>query len=280
MKGKAIDFFIPGIKLSTLRETVMRHQVGGIGYYPTSGSPFVHADTGSVRAWPRMTRALLKKVFPDGKTLHLPTDGKPLSSSGRAYAEAEWNKCRMVPCNGAVIMANPAMPAIMVADESGSLAPVPLQRPQRLYGGESAGIMMAALQEPTQRTVSTIDIVPVPLARPAALGGNMAVAAVDDGIIAPIPASRPARLMVASAPGSTGALAAIDNTVPQPRVLMTPKAGEMVTAYAPGNAALKMLIEDENARRWFASGALDAAADLPTWQSTAQTVADALEELT
>ena len=121
--------------------------------------------------------------------------------------------------------------------------PVPLQRPQRLYGGESAGIMMAALQEPTQRTVSTIDIVPVPLARPAALGGNMAVAAVDDGIIAPIPASRPARLMVASAPGSTGALAAIDNTVPQPRVLMTPKAGEMVTAYAPGNAALKMLIE-------------------------------------
>src|SRR5687767_3111723 len=42
MKGKAIDFFIPGVNLGKLRETVMRHQVGGIGYYPTSGSPFVH----------------------------------------------------------------------------------------------------------------------------------------------------------------------------------------------------------------------------------------------
>ena len=56
-QGKAIDFFIPGVKLATLREAVMRHQVGGIGYYPTSGSPFVHADTGNVRAWPRMSRS-------------------------------------------------------------------------------------------------------------------------------------------------------------------------------------------------------------------------------
>lgn len=242
MKGKAIDFFIPGIKLSTLREAVMRRQVGGIGYYPTSGSPFVHADTGSVRAWPRMTRAQLKKVFPDGKTLHLPTDGKPLSSAGRAYAEAEWKKCRTVPCNGAVITAAPAMPAIMVADENGSIAPVPLQRPQRLYGGE-AGIMMASLQEPAQRTVSTVAVAPTPLARPAALGGTTAVASVDPSRVAPVPATRPERLMVA-ANAPTGALAAIDSTVPQPRVLMTPKAGtEMVTAYAPGNAALQMLIE-------------------------------------
>lgn len=245
MKGKAIDFFIPGIKLSTLRETVMRHQVGGIGYYPTSGSPFVHADTGSVRAWPRMTRAQLKKVFPDGRTMHVPTDGKPLSSSGRAYAEAEWKKCRMVPCNGAVVTPDIGMPAIMVADDTGNIAPIPLQRPSRLYGADNgAGIMMAALQEPTQRTVSTINIAPVPLARPAALGGEIQLASVENGLAAPVPASRPARLMVATANG--GALEAIDNSVPQPRVLMTPKAGDMVTAYAPGNTALKMLIEGDD----------------------------------
>lgn len=244
MKGKAIDFYIPGVKLATLRESVMRHQVGGIGYYPTSGSPFVHADTGSVRAWPRMTRAQLKKVFPDGKTLHLPTDGKPLSSSGRAYAEAEWRKCHTVPCNGAIMAAEPAMPAIMVADDSGTVAPIPLQRPQRLYGEETAGIMVAALQEPTQRTVETIDIAPVPLARPAVLGGSMAVAALENDPLAPIPATRPERLMVASVPAETGALAAIESSVPQPRVLMTPKGGaEMATAYAPGNTALQMLIE-------------------------------------
>ncbi len=240
MKGKAIDFFIPGIKLSTLRETVMRHQVGGIGYYPTSGSPFVHADTGSVRAWPRMTRAQLKKVFPDGKTLHLPTDGKPLSSSGRAYAEAEWKKCKMVPCNGAIVTPDLGMPAIMVADETGNIAPVPLQRPSRLYGADAPGIMMAALQEPTQRTVSTIEIdAPVPLTRPSSRGAEMQLASIEGGVMAPVPAPRPARFG-----GASGALEAIDNTVPQPRVLMTPKA-EIVAAYAPGNAALKMLIESD-----------------------------------
>jgi len=239
-KGKAIDFFIPGIKLATLREAVMRRQVGGIGYYPTSGSPFVHADTGSVRAWPRMTRAQLKKVFPDGKTLHVPTDGTPLSSSGRAYAEAEWKKCRTVPCNGAIA---PAAPAIMVAEDTGStlsLAPVPLSRPQRLFGAENEGIMLAALAEPTQRSVSTIAVAPQPLSRPTG-DDTLQVAA----LVAPVPATRPARLMNGSTAGSGGALAAIDSSVPQPRILMSPRddAGDLVTAYAPGNTALKMLIE-------------------------------------
>ena len=242
MKGKAIDFFIPGIKLATLRETVMRHQVGGIGYYPTSGSPFVHADTGSVRAWPRMTRAQLKKVFPDGKTMHLPTDGKPLSSSGRAYAEAEWKKCKMVPCNGAVMTPDIGMPAIMVADETGNIAPIPLQRPSRLYGSDAPGIMLAALQEPAQRTVETINVAaPVPMTRPSSRGTEMQVAVLDDGLIAPVPATRPQRL----GGKASGALEAIDSSMPQPRVLMTPKGDDLVTAYAPGNTALKMLIEGE-----------------------------------
>ena len=100
-EGQGDGLLHPRRQPAKLRATAMRHQVGGVGYYPTSGSPFVHVDTGSVRAWPRMTRAQLKKVFPDGKTLHLPADGKPLSDEGRRYAEAEWNKCHMVPCNGA-----------------------------------------------------------------------------------------------------------------------------------------------------------------------------------
>src|SRR5690606_11322739 len=131
MKGKAIDFFIPGIKLTVLREAVMRHQVGGIGYYPTSGSPFVHADTGHVRAWPRMTRAQLKKIFPDGRTLHLPTDGKPLSQEGRAYAQAEWNKCHAVPCRGNPVLGGQVTMLASLEEQ----APIPAVRPRTLLGG-------------------------------------------------------------------------------------------------------------------------------------------------
>ena len=87
--GKAIDFYIPGVPLDKLRATAMRIQGGGVGYYPTSGSPFVHLDVGNVRAWPRMTRDQLAKLFPDGRTVHLPTDGTPLPGYELAKADIE-----------------------------------------------------------------------------------------------------------------------------------------------------------------------------------------------
>jgi hypothetical protein len=67
----------------------MKKQGGGVGYYPRSGSPFVHVDTGSVRAWPRMSRQQLIALFPNGETLHLPPDGKPLAGYERAVARRQ-----------------------------------------------------------------------------------------------------------------------------------------------------------------------------------------------
>ncbi|WP_460081717.1 DUF882 domain-containing protein [Roseibium sp. LAB1] len=92
--GKAMDYFIPGVKLATLRATGLRKEVGGVGYYPRSGSPFVHMDTGSVRHWPRMSRSELARVFPDGKTLHIPSDGKPMSGYKVALAESKSGRSR------------------------------------------------------------------------------------------------------------------------------------------------------------------------------------------
>ena len=86
MLGKAMDFFIPGVKLASLRAAGLRAQGGGVGYYPRSGSPFVHLDVGNVRHWPRMSRSELAAVFPNGKTLHVPTDGKPLPGYEQALA--------------------------------------------------------------------------------------------------------------------------------------------------------------------------------------------------
>ncbi|MDJ0613639.1 MAG: DUF882 domain-containing protein, partial [Rhizobiaceae bacterium] len=87
--GNALDFFIPGVSLRKLRNIGLRKGIGGVGYYPKSGSPFVHMDTGRVRHWPRMSRSELAKVFPRGKTLHVPTDGKPLARYNQAKAEYE-----------------------------------------------------------------------------------------------------------------------------------------------------------------------------------------------
>jgi uncharacterized protein YcbK (DUF882 family) len=87
--GKAIDFYIPGVPLDKLRAAAMKLQGGGVGYYPASGSPFVHLDIGNVRAWPRMTREQLVKLFPDGRTVHVPRDGTPLPGYQLALADLE-----------------------------------------------------------------------------------------------------------------------------------------------------------------------------------------------
>jgi len=87
MLGKAMDFYIPGVKLATLRALAMQMQGGGVGYYPTSGSPFVHLDVGGVRAWPRMSRQELVSLFPNGNTVHLPADGQPLPGYQQALAD-------------------------------------------------------------------------------------------------------------------------------------------------------------------------------------------------
>ena len=86
MRGKAMDFFIPGVSLKKLRYLGLQAQTGGVGYYPRSGSPFVHMDVGSVRHWPRMSRSELMAVFPRGNTVHVPTDGKPLAGYAVALA--------------------------------------------------------------------------------------------------------------------------------------------------------------------------------------------------
>jgi uncharacterized protein YcbK (DUF882 family) len=89
MLGHAMDFYIPEVPLEQIRYAGLRLQRGGVGFYPTSGSPFVHLDTGNIRHWPRMTHDQLAKVFPDGRTVHVPTDGVPLKGYELARADIE-----------------------------------------------------------------------------------------------------------------------------------------------------------------------------------------------
>jgi uncharacterized protein YcbK (DUF882 family) len=49
MQGQAIDFALPGRKLSLVHKTALAQQIGGVGYYPDAD--FIHVDTGRVRRW-------------------------------------------------------------------------------------------------------------------------------------------------------------------------------------------------------------------------------------
>ena len=47
--GRAVDLFVPGRQLASVRHVARALQVGGVGYYPRSG--FVHLDNGPPRTW-------------------------------------------------------------------------------------------------------------------------------------------------------------------------------------------------------------------------------------
>lgn len=87
MLGKAMDMHYTDVPMSKIREIGMRLQRGGVGYYPTSGVPFVHLDVGNVRYWPRMNYDALARLFPDGKAVFLAADGRPLPHYQEARAE-------------------------------------------------------------------------------------------------------------------------------------------------------------------------------------------------
>ena len=69
--GKAIDIAFPDVPLKRMRYSALIRERGGVGYYPTSGIPFVHVDTARVRSWPRLPRYELALVFPEGRSQHL-----------------------------------------------------------------------------------------------------------------------------------------------------------------------------------------------------------------
>ena len=90
-RGKAMDFHLPDVSMQKVRDVALRLQRGGVGYYPSAYTPFVHLDAGSVRHWPKMDRDQLARVFPDGKTVHIPADGRPMARYDEAYAEVVAN---------------------------------------------------------------------------------------------------------------------------------------------------------------------------------------------
>ncbi|MDP2409522.1 MAG: DUF882 domain-containing protein [Pseudolabrys sp.] len=193
-QGQAIDFHIPGVPLEKVRNVGLRMQRGGVGFYPTSGSPFIHMDVGSVRHWPRLTHDQLAKVFPDGRTVHIPSDGQPLAGYALAMADLERR-------GGS----RPSGVSLAAARDAGVITTASLetaQQPRRgllegLFGGLNANNTIdEASEEPAA----------APPARPRAPAAPVAVASIAPpkpitvAMAAPMPAAAPAPKPVAVEP--------------------------------------------------------------------------------
>ncbi|MDX6585309.1 MAG: hypothetical protein QOI10_4493 [Solirubrobacterales bacterium] len=189
MLGKAIDFNINGVSVEQLRAVAMRLQRGGVGFYPGS---FVHVDVGSVRHWPRMTHDQLARVFPNGRTVHVPSDGNPLPGYELAKADIEKRG------NGDDDSYSKSKPSLFAS----------LFRGKSSNDEDDEGAATAASPKPSAVSLmaaavpaKSADPVPVPRAKPAA-AATFQLASAD---VQTVPLGKPAKPTAAPATARTEA---------------------------------------------------------------------------
>jgi uncharacterized protein YcbK (DUF882 family) len=260
MLGRAMDIHVPDVSMSKIREAGLRLQRGGVGFYPTSAKAFVHLDVGSVRHWPRMSRDQLVRLFPDGRTVHLPTDGLPLKNYKLALAD--------VAKNGGTAR---GMSETQIAEAQRNQGKTPTSSSRGfiskfLAGDEeddAPGAVPAAAPEAPSAAMAIAEAVPMPAPRPSDVAPTTVAAYAPEPQFPAGPEmiwrSGPASPPSAYAPSATTPAYA-SAPMPMPRPQTTPSAltasaervvqptGPITASLAPGanlaeqrTAALRML---------------------------------------
>jgi uncharacterized protein YcbK (DUF882 family) len=185
--GKAMDFYIPGVPLEKLRAVGLYLQRGGVGFYPTSGSPFVHLDTGSVRHWPAIATDQIPRLMAEGQSLHTAAEATEVASNRRQPAVlAKLGGGRAAPDRDLVpAAASRAAPVISLAAQIDKPSAVPLpqskprvqpatyeiasaeSRPVQLRPAQAASLVARASPPQTRSSISaTIGVTCRPPTRP------------------------------------------------------------------------------------------------------------------
>ena len=167
--GMAADVHFPDIPVRELRDSALIRERGGVGYYPTSGIPFVHMDVGRVRHWPRVSRPQLAALFPSGRSKHIPSDGRRLTKADAIKYAAAKNvaKMRQIQLARRTLRdgRDPAS-GIAVASLTPPVSPpVPSRKPaQDPYAKDQLNAKLAALE-----AKPALQMTPIPANPPAAL---------------------------------------------------------------------------------------------------------------
>jgi len=249
MEGQAMDFYLPDTSPAYLRALALKLQGGGIGYYPASASPFVHVDVGSVRHWPRMSRQALAALFPDGKSLHVPSDGRPLPHYEDAAAEYKQRGAAAVPAvsarallaglspqQAALAAADGHLPAGRYGDNAGALPPVlaPVAPAPAIFAfarvpiPAAAPVLAAEAEELLDEADSKAAFIPVPRFKNTV---NTAGNSGNNALLAYAPPDR------AETGLTSRALQALSDIAPIPAAKPLPAAGHEAASSAGAPAA-------------------------------------------
>jgi uncharacterized protein YcbK (DUF882 family) len=245
--GKAMDFYIPGVPLEQLRAVGLYLQRGGVGFYPTSGSPFVHLDTGNVRHWPAIAADQIPRLIAEGQSLHTAAEATEVASNRRQPSVlAKLLGGRAAPDRDSVpAAASRPAPVISLAAQIDRPSAVPLpqskprpqpatyevasaeSRPVQLRPAQTASLVTHASPSPNDiinqrdywRDVPTLDPANPPQANvlrpPAPIPTPTVVASADPEATASLATNlAPWPLPERNDPRTAGALAYADPTAP------------------------------------------------------------------
>jgi uncharacterized protein YcbK (DUF882 family) len=229
--GKAADIHIPGVPVKKLRNLALIQEFGGVGYYPNSGIPFVHVDTGRVRMWPRIPHMELAALFPDGKTDYIPSDGRRITQADyrKAAASGKYQTA------GDVLRGSPAAPApttVAFAEPP----PLPTPAPFRQLSNQLAS---AGSQQPNNPLLAATNVNYQPMSlgkadeasEPQSAGSAMAASA-------PMPIRKPASPFAMASLGGVPSFSSNLTPAPMPKPAPAP-APETVASSGASSAYRK-----------------------------------------
>jgi uncharacterized protein YcbK (DUF882 family) len=158
MVGKAIDLYFPDVSTEKLRNSALVRQIGGVGYYRSSGpSGFVHIDSGRVRHWPHIAPTQIARIFRDYRK----TIGARLNPNDQILvATAETDTSAMNAKLASIATTDYDEGAEEMAEVDTKSAPAPMPK-----------------VKPAQRPAEVVDKYPVPLPRPKPIEVLMMAAA-------------------------------------------------------------------------------------------------------
>jgi uncharacterized protein YcbK (DUF882 family) len=229
--GKAMDFYIPGVPLEQLRAIGLYLQRGGVGFYPTSGSPFVHLDTGNVRHWPAVAADQMPRLMAEGQSLHAAAEATEVAANRRQPAVlAKLGGTRTGPAPAAAARPAPVI-SLAAAQIDKPTVPMPQAKPRpqpatyEVASAESRPVQLRPAQAASlvaRPSPSANDIInqrdywrDVQSADPAAAPQATVSQAAANGAIPRPPAPIPTPMVVASAdPEPTASVTA--NLAPWP----------------------------------------------------------------
>jgi hypothetical protein len=210
MEGKAMDAHFLDVDTPTIRDIAMRMQAGGVGFYPSGYTPWIHIDSGDVRYWPRMSRDALARLFPDGKTVFIPSDGQPMPGYDQARAEIEARGDQVQVARADSGSAGGGVFSWLFGargggaddEEEASVAETaPTGRGGRVAAPVFAAPQVASAETPREAPANAPVQQPTPKPDAAEASDSAAAADPNDGDFpAPLPPRKPVELIFADAP--------------------------------------------------------------------------------